>query len=172
MDRKLVHWNNRWGKERRRSGANDLDAIPTRVRVAPVECGVHQEYTIARLHKSIWIGGTRPRSICCHYFAIPAKRTRWTVDQGREEARSVRYATRNRCEIYRFIRVSRWQIEREIAIVIIYTLHRYDLAVRIDDNKWDDNGISTELSIQRGNKSNFSSRSKINIVRSICDERS
>lgn len=100
MDRKMVRWNSGRERERRRSGANDLDAIPTRVRVAPVECGVHQEYTIARLHKSIWIGGTRPRSICCHYFAIPAKRTRWTVDQGREEAHSVRYAARNRCEIY------------------------------------------------------------------------
>lgn len=53
MDRKMVRWNSGRERERRRSGTNDLDAIPTRVRVAPVECGVHQEYTIARLHKSI-----------------------------------------------------------------------------------------------------------------------
>lgn len=157
-----------WGKERRRSGANDLDAIPTRVRVAPVECGVHQEYTIARLHKSIWIGGTRPRSICCHYFAIPAKRTRWTVDQGREEAHSVRYAARNRREIYRFIDVSRWQIEREIAM-IIYTLHRYDLFVSTIINE---TIMEFQQNYQSSVETNFSSRSKINIVRSISDERS
>lgn len=155
-------------KRKTKVGANDLDAIPTRVRVAPVECGVHQEYTIARLHKSIWIGGTRPRSICCHYFAIPAKRTRWTVDQGREEAHSVRYAARNRREIYRFIDVSRWQIEREIAM-IINTLHRYDLFVSTIINE---TIMEFQQNCQSSVETNFSSRSKINIVRSISDERS
>lgn len=124
--------------------------------------------TIARLHKSIWIGGTRPRSICCHYFAIPAKRTRWTVDQGREEAHSVRYAARNRREIYRFIDVSRWQIEREIAM-IIYTLHRYDLFVSTIINE---TIMEFQQNCQSSVETNFSSRSKINIVRSISDERS
>lgn len=93
---------------------------------------------------------------------------RWTVDQGREEAHSVRYAARNRREIYRFIDVSRWQIEREIAM-IIYTLHRYDLFVSTIINE---TIMEFQQNCQSSVETNFSSRSKINIVRSISDERS